>query len=789
MLLQKLYNGEITVDIVNISINNSIKTYDVYISKLVPCLAKPTRQLQKIIAMFLNFISDDIYEFDCISNFSRTMIRLGVNVPVWKNIYSLVDKYNNVINTKEELYTTLHRILIANDTVAIIDEHDRSFISKILTSHKHHGYNINDQRFIKLNEKISLIEKKLLCHDDVAKNSDDAPTILLTKSELADMPADAMKKFYNSSTGNYDLTLNRLVHSICHKYISKSAVRKKIDDVLYKKYIDNIPLLVYLFVYRDIKAKFLGYDSYTSYVTQHQKDYIKNLLIETVQQLETRCKLELDIISNLKYRDEKTNCLFTWDIAYYINQWKNMYGINESEISEYFELNSTIDNIIKLLSMMFTLTFVPDTKYNKWCNDIKMYKISKNGVIVGELILDLMARDSKDIHVQTVCVNTRCCYPHELLNKSSAKDNVNIFRPANIIMSDFIIKGSGVTLLTINDLHRLFIEFGKVICYISNVSTYSIFGGMYTNIKYIDIFGKFVDLCLFEPTLLQYISCHYKTKTKLLDETVQKIHKQMKLDNGITYKYQCMYGLFDLYAHSDESFIASCKQCMKISDDGQRKKDITELMYGAYNTFYSTMFDKMIGKDEIHFHPIKWSYLFNGNENINFLKILSDIYAYDMLKQLKMSLIDVNVNNSQNNTTTTQMFNVNLLESNGKQFCVNLFNFIGKTKDSDIIDLDTFLKHIPTVETLFCGIGVNKDDSMLSLFNCCDVPKNIFDKHDSPKVTKTHNSSDLSLSDFQKEELYLSPTIKPKKTKQQNYFEEVSENDPEIRKILGEVIL
>ena len=60
---------------------------------------------------------------------------------------------------------------------------------------------------------------------------------------------------------------------------------------------------------------------------------------------------------------------------------------------------------------------------------------------------------------------------------------------------------------------------------------------MNAHLEHVDAMGKFLDLCLFDPTMLKFISRHYKNKTGLDDELAKKINKQLKLDNGISYKY------------------------------------------------------------------------------------------------------------------------------------------------------------------------------------------------------------------------------------------------------------
>ena len=715
MLLQKLYNNEINEQIINDTIYHSLATYDKYI-RLANSL--PFEKINEL----MDFISDDIYEFDCVSKFSQSMIFLGINTQVWRNIHNIVETYNNLINNKVPLYQLLQLVSKSEK----ITQNDRNFLNKILNSYERKGSKINNSNLQKLNEKISLVEKKLI-HD----YNNDSPSISLPKEISQEIPMDLIQRFYDSDKQQFDIKLDKYTYIQCHKYITKSEIRKKLDDTLYQKYQSDIPKLLYLFTYRYVKANMLGYKTYIDYVTTHNKDNIKTVLTDTIEHLKHRSDLELNMLSKLKFENEGDSTLYTWDIAHYINKWRTIYGVNDVEVSEYFEFNNTLKNVLNEISSMYEITFASSNKYRKWSPDILMFKIMKGTTIIGELTLDLFARDSKMAGTHTTCINTQCFYPH----------NKQIGQPANIIMSDFIIRPTnGVILLTINDLHRLFIEFGKVIYFISRNSTYSIFGSMYTNIEYIDAFGKFLDLCLFDTKILQKLSSHYKTKNQLTFQLADKINKQLKLDNGISYKYQCMYGLYDLFVHSDSNFISECRELMNCTNEKERIEKTIQLMCVSYDMFYNMVFEDTIKKDIKHFNPITWSYLFNGNENINFLKVLSDMYAYELLRQYKK-------------------------QESGRRYCQSLQRFIASIGDNDVIEIDKFLSYRPSISTMFNGIGLNENDSILSLYN--------IDAQQLPIKNKI-------------ETLCTSPNNVPKLM--QNYFEEVSENDPEIRKLLGEVM-
>lgn len=713
-LMQKLYNGEISPTIIENMITASSREYvnlTMYSGVFSQC---QTRKL-------LDFISDDTYEFNSILTFAQTMIHIGINTQQWIQIVKLINNYNNTVRNNDLLFKMLY---VALDNP--ITQADRNFIKKMLKSRQKRGYsNTNYTKIQKINEKIEQVERNLLYND-----LNDLPVITLKSDQINDIPSEFLVTFYDKDNDVYNIKIDSSMYTVCHKYITQSSIRKLVDDAVYQKYSNDIPKLAYLFAYRSIRSKLLDYKSHIETVTNHTPEYIINTLVDTVKNLDDRCTLELSTLSNLKKESEGSSELKSWDIAHYVNKWRLIYGINEEEIAEYFEINNTLTKIFEFISKMFNVTFSQCNKYNKWSKDIMIFTIKNQSRVIGELTLDLFARDGKCPGTRTVCINTPCLYPH-------AK---GIAQPANVIVSLFLAKCTP-TLLTINDLHKLFVEFGKTLFHIFSMSSYSIFGGMNAHLEHVDAMGKFLDLCLFEPSMLKFISRHYKNKTSLSDDLAKKINKQLKLDNGISYKYQCMYGSFDLFVHSNQEFIDKCRKLMNIQDTKQRTELITTMMYSCYNGFYRNFFSTNIDKDVRHFHPIKWSYLFNGNENINFLKILTDMYAYELYSKYKR-------------------------HTSPRTFCLELVHFIESISDSDTLQYDKFILTKPSVSAMFGGMGLDDNDSILSLYNV-DVSK------------EPENKSHIKPQPI--------PSVKPN-TSQLNYYIELSENDPEVRKILGEIM-
>jgi Zn-dependent oligopeptidase len=724
MIVQKLWNNNFNINTLKKMIDMSVNTYN--------SLLISNEDVSKHKMALISFLSDDIYEFDSIARFSKTMIDLGIEQTKWFEISQTIKNYNNQVNKNIFLFDKIGRIMNLYDT----NSEEYKFLSKVIEGTTRNGVNLRNTRFNEVNEKISFIENKLMT--DFLEN---CPIITLETADITGLPTECIAQYYDKTTQKYNIKLDKKMYVLCNKYISQSSVRHKIDDVLHEVYQKNIVKLVYLFIYKHVKANMLNYKSYLNYLTHHTPEYIQNILSTIITQLNPRCELETKILSDLKQTYENDNKINTWDISYYTNKWKIMYGVNENDISPFFEVTRTLNNVIDIISQLFQLTFIKQNHYQKWDSNIEIYKIIQNKNTIGEVTFDLYERSNKIYGNRTICISNRCKYPNEHKNSTIA----------SIIVCMSIPMASNA-LFTLNDLSSLFNEFGKVIYYVSCVSNYSLFGGMYSNVEMVDAIGKFTELLLFNNVIIKKLSYHHSMGTQLSDQLIEKIIHHKKLDYGLAYKYQCLYGLYDLFVHSQIPFIEDCKKIMKNKNLIEQKNALSEQMNFIYNTMYSAIFNsnnEIIHKENNHFHPVLWTYLFNGNENTSFLRILSDMYAHELYS----------IYNSKQN------------------FCPQLIDFISKNTLNKI-SFDYLIGHQVSIMPMLNNFGLDENDTLQSLYN---IDNTIIDKkntqHKSPKQNNFKNIN---------ESLYISPdtvTHKPF-----NRFEQISENDPRFKERIEQVM-
>lgn len=744
MLVQKLLSGEITIDHINETIKLSKSTYANKIST--------DMKLERNRHDLLSFISDDIYEFDCITKYAKVMDMLGINREKWNTIYSSVRKYNNDLQSFPNLYIVLEKILKNYSPKSF----EYKFIKKILDSNKKTGYglsSINSKKFKKLNNIIESNEKKIL-----TENSSDFPTIKIPKTIVNHISPSILSKFgFVSDENNYVVQLNKNIYTLLQKNLKSSKHREFIDDTLFQYYSKNIPNLIYLLIYKNNKAKMLDFPSYLAYLTRHEKTKVYKTLQKIILKLTNKYDFEMDIMEQLKLKYENDKNICSWDIPFYMNMWKKIYGVNESEISQYFEFNTTLTNIFVIINELFGISFTQkltdDKKYkiNYWNTCDIVFTIQKDNVTIGEWILDIFARENKCNNVSTICINNRCFYPFDTKK----------LQPLHIVTTMSLNKSTPM-LLNFNDVRMLIQELGKIIYFLSCSSEYSIFGCMYSEVEYVDAFGKLLDMIMFKKEYLSRIMTYHDNKQSgagkndtVKKNLIDKLIKFIKLDYGISYKYQCLYALYDLYIHSESDFVEECKKIISSTNTTEIEKNtqLIKYMCNIYDIIYTTIFSTAehdIKKKPEHFHPIVWFNLFNGNENINFLKILSDIYAHELFSAFEK-------------------------HTSKNIYCDKLLKYINSSINQHYISINSFLGHNISTKLLTENFSLRDSDMALSVY---DREKLGIPASPPEKKLVTHNSP----------KLYISPESQSGKEYSYNHYEQLSENNIEMKKLIGLVM-
>ena len=584
---------------------------------------------------FLSLLSDDISEFQIFHSMCGFLQYVSPEKEV-RRASKLADikltKYADELNLRTDIYNKLKEFYIIADQSKILKDEDKRFINKLINTYERNGVNLNQnekKKLIKIKSDINDLEnyinKNIYFNENMYMEFDTSDLIGLKDSFLKEYSIDKKK---------FKIPINKSNYNHMIRFLDKSDIRKKIETFYAIKNKELIPNIAKLIVLRDKHAKLLSYKCHSDYKASNQmiknSENIKNFLTELLHKLDYRYRRELDSLFKIMMNNNNNNIngINSWDIAYYVNKWKEEYGIDENVIKEYFELNYTLKAIIKIYEILFNIKFKKLNKPFNWHPNVDMYSIydlSNNNELTGYLYMDLLNREGKLKNIRCFCLQSCCLFP-----LSSGKHQipiVSVVAPFNYTKN--------IVLLNYQEVISLFHEMGHVIHQIFGKTKFIIFSGTNVENDFVEAPAQLLDSLCWEKNILKKLSCHYLNKSKLPDILINKLIKLKNLDIGLHYKKHILISLFDQLVYTSDNFVKLCEKSIQNNHN--------DLIY-LFSNMYKQLFKEMMASTSDHdkykiflneatILPVEWLNSFKINDSTYYCNTWSRVLSSDIFKE------------------------------------------------------------------------------------------------------------------------------------------------------------
>lgn len=466
------------------------------------------------------------------------------------NADNLLSDYIDELNQDPIMYSQLLKL----KNMYHGDHEDTKFINRMIATYERNGVRLDHQKrniFVRIKQEISNLEEHI-----VKTIGTQQPIVYLEKAEIDGLQEPFLKTL-DMVNGKYVITLTKNVYTYCLHYLSQSSARQKVEAQFANQVDTFLTEIIQLIILRDKKAKILGYASFSDYQAKYQMaknaNNIRHFLLELLQKLDYRFYCEINTLLKIKGHDTKSSQSFlhSWDIPYYIQMWKEEYGVNMQEIQQYFEFNTTFNKIIRLFETMFGIKFVKQTK-KYWADNVISFFVYRNQELLGQVFFDVLARKNKSRQMRCYTIQPGCQLPF-------GSDKYSL--PIVALLASFTPSDNCI-FLHHKDVVSLFHEFGHILQLILCRAKYSIHNGSNVDIEFVQTPSYVLDLLCWEHDIVKYLSEHYQTHKPLSDDMIDKIIQLKNLDIGLHYKKHIMVSLFDQYVYCSSEFIQLCEQNM-----------------------------------------------------------------------------------------------------------------------------------------------------------------------------------------------------------------------------------
>lgn len=496
--------------------------------------------------------------------------------------------------TSQKALLSKIKFIYKNKKTLIKDKNDMA-----LTENVYHSFYVNGsflsetkrKRVIEINSQI-----EILSHNFV-KNSlkeESQKTIFIKNiADLAGVPKNKISEYKKNASKKkikgYSIPVNTSEYLTIAQNCEIEATRLKIHKKAYtigsnKNKFSNLPVIKRLLKLKHEKARLFGFANFAEFSANKDRCFNnvqenKETLLNFIQQNNTLIDIEknhlLKVKKSLNY-SENHDELLGHDLRYLENKQNKL----DIDITKYFTLENTLNSLLNFSKKYFGITIKETNEIPNLPEDIKSFKITEKGKLLGYLYLDPFFKANKEVG----------CFHKELSMASKYSPVANYYLNTSYKKSENVF-------LNFEEVVDLYHEFGHFFQILMGKNIHpAIRGSMEWD--FVEFPSLLFEKLLTNKNYVQSWATHYKTKKKL----PLTILKKLKTDGYplITQQRHALYSLLDLELYqTDPRKIGSVvefernffKKYKKFSlhdiiDERHIYLPILEHIFGSYDASY-----------------------------------------------------------------------------------------------------------------------------------------------------------------------------------------------------------
>ena len=349
--------------------------------------------------------------------------------------------------------------------------------------------------------------------------------------------------------GKYVITLSR---SLIEPFLQFSS-RRDLRETAYKAWIargenggdtDNLDIIANTLKLREERANLLGFKTFADFKLEDQMaktpDAVRNLLMQVWEPAKKRAGEEAAKLQDLANSQGANFKIAPWDWRYYSEKLRSAeYDLDEAEIKPYLQLDNMIDAAFETANRLFGLTFEERKDIPKYHDDVRTFEVkNKDGEHVALFIGDYFARTSK----------RSGAWMSGFRSQEKLKGDIT---PIIVNVMNFAKAPKGeASLLTFDDAHTLFHEFGHALHGMLSNVTYPSISGTSVARDFVELPSQLYEHWLDEKEILAKYAVHSKTGEAMPDVLIEKLKAANTFNQGFATVEYTSSALVDLELHT-----------------------------------------------------------------------------------------------------------------------------------------------------------------------------------------------------------------------------------------------
>ena len=454
-----------------------------------------------------------------------------------KEVSPMLSNHIDDINLNEELFNRVKEIYEKRESLELNTE-QKILLDKYYKGFVRGGANLKDEskeEFRKINEELSVLSVQF--GENVLKETNTFELVIDNKDDLEGLPENVISGAAETAidkgyTGKWVFTIHKPSMIPFLQYSAKRDLRKKIYSAYFLKgdnnnEIDNKKILSRMAMLRLKRARLLGYETHAHYVLEEQMASNPDNVYALLDKLWTPAlkrsiqeRVEMQEIINAEGNSFE---LQPWGWWYYAEKLKKAkYNMDEEELRPYFQVENVIDGVFGLATRLWGIKFEERDDISKYHPDVKTFEVKEaDGSHIGILYIDYFPRESK-----------RAGAWMDVFQKQYKKDGKMIY-PIIYNVGNFSKPTEDKpALLSLDEVHTLFHEFGHAVHGLLSDCTYELISGTDTPRDFVEFPSQVMENWSMHPDVLKYYAKHYETGEVIPKELVDKIQNASLFNQG-----------------------------------------------------------------------------------------------------------------------------------------------------------------------------------------------------------------------------------------------------------------
>lgn len=475
---------------------------------------------------------------------------------VAEEVMPVLTAHNDAINLNDKLFERVKAVYENRDKDSLSTE-QKMVLDKYYKNFVRGGANLSPEdkeQFKKINSELAMLSLKF--GDNQLKETNSYKLIIDNEKDLSGLPEGVVSTAAETAKeagmeGKWVFTL----HNPSIMPFLQYADNRELREQIYKAYInrgsndnefnnwENISKMVSL---RQQKANLLGFEDYAGYVLDDNmaktSENVYGLCNQIWEAALPNAKKEAAELQKMIDREGGNFKLAGWDWRYYAEKLKKeKYGLDETELSQYFPLEQVRQGAFYVANKLYGITFDQRTDLPLPHPDALAYEVKgADGKHIGIFYVDYFPRASKRSGAWMDAFRPEA----GLLNSTPVITNVcNFTKPT----------GDTPSLLTFDEASTLFHEFGHALHGLLATSNYPSVAGTSVARDFVELPSQIMENWAAEPEVLKVYARHYKTGEPIPQELIDKLENASHFNQGFITTEFMSAALLDMAYHSVKS--------------------------------------------------------------------------------------------------------------------------------------------------------------------------------------------------------------------------------------------